>query len=96
MLKQLAVLTLSALMLPVVSLAQVSIQIGPPPPVVEHYGPPPHPGYVWQGGYQRWDGHHYAWAPGHWGRPPHPGAVWVAGNYDHRGRGYAYHPGYWR
>ena len=96
MLKKLAVATLFASLLPLASQAQIAIRIGPPAPVVEHYGPPPHPGYVWQAGYHRWDGNRYAWTPGHWGRPPHPGAVWVPDAYDHRGDGYHYHAGYWR
>lgn len=96
MLKKSAVFALFCSTLPAVLQAQVVVRIGPPPPVVERYGPPPRPGYVWQGGYQRWNGQRYIWAPGHWGRPPRPGAVWVPGNYDRWHRGYRYHPGYWR
>ena len=95
MFKKLAAIALFSL-LPLTSQAQVAIRIGPPAPVVEHYGPPPHPGYVWQGGYQRWNGHRYIWTRGRWGRPPHPGAVWVPGAYDQRGDGYHFHDGYWR
>ena len=95
MLKKLAVLALFTSLLPLVSGAQVVVRIGPPPPpVVEHYGPPPHPGYVWQAGYHRWDGHHYIWVPGHYGRPPRPGAVWVPGAYE--GPDYHFRAGYWR
>ncbi len=96
--KSLAAATLFVALLPFTSQAQVSLTIGapPPPPVVEHYGPPPHPGYVWMGGYHRWDGHRYIWTRGHWGRRPHPGAVWIPGGYEHRGDGYHFHRGYWR
>lgn len=50
--------------------AQVVVRIGPPAPVVERPGPPPREGFVWVGGYHRWDGHGYVWTPGRWqGRP---------------------------
>ena len=96
MLKKIAVFVLFSSLVPLASQAQVAIRIGPPPPVVEHYGPPPRPGYAWQGGYHRWDGRRYVWTQGHWGRPPRPGAVWVPGNYDRWRGGYRYHRGYWR
>jgi hypothetical protein len=76
--------------------AQVAIRVGPPAPIVERYGPPPRPGYVWQSGYHRWNGRRYVWTTGHWGRPPRPGATWVPGAYDHRGDAYYFHRGYWR
>ena len=76
--------------------AQVVIRVGPPPPVVEHYGPRPHPGYVWVGGYHRWDGGRYNWTPGYWAAPPRPRAVWVPGRYDHRRDGYVFREGHWR
>jgi hypothetical protein len=41
---------------PAVSYAQVVVRIGPPAPIVERRGPPPGAGYVWIGGYHRWDG----------------------------------------
>ncbi|WP_158941433.1 YXWGXW repeat-containing protein [Granulicella sp. S190] len=96
MLKKLAVLALFSSLLPLASQAQVVIRVGPPAPIVEHYGPPPRPGYVWQGGYHRWDGQRYVWTPGHYGRPPRAGAVWVPGSYDRWHGGYRYHRGYWR
>jgi hypothetical protein len=76
--------------------AQVVIRVAPPAPVVEHYGPRPHPGYVWVGGYHRWDGARYVWTPGYWAAPPRPHAVWVAGHYVHRGGGWVFVEGHWR
>ncbi|WP_233581241.1 hypothetical protein [Acidipila sp. EB88] len=96
MLKRLAVLTLFSSLLPVASQAQVVVRVAPPPPIVEHYGPPPRPGYVWVGGFHRWDGGRYVWTPGHYALPPHPGAVWVRDGYYPHGGGYRYRHGYWR
>lgn len=95
MFKKLAVAALFASLLPIASEAQIAIRIGPPPPVVERRPPPPRPGYVWQNGYQRWDGQRYVWTPGHYGRPPRPGAVWVPDGYSRGRGGYQYHRGYW-
>jgi hypothetical protein len=80
----------------VASQAQVAIRIGPPPPVVEHYGPPPRPGWVWMGGFHRWDGARYVWVPGHYAAPPRPGVRWVPDSYYRRGGRYYYRHGYWR
>jgi hypothetical protein len=76
--------------------AQVAVRIGPPPPVVEHYGRPPHPGWVWRGGYQRWDGRRYAWVSGYWVRPPRPRAVWVPAHWVQRRHGWVFVQGHWR
>jgi hypothetical protein len=76
--------------------AQVVVRIGPPAPVIERPGPPPRAGYVWVGGYHRWDGGRYVWTPGRWAMPPRPHAVWVPGRWDHRGGGYVWVEGRWR
>jgi hypothetical protein len=96
MFKRVALLAVVASIMSVASQAQVAIRIGPPPPVVEHYGPPPHPGWVWVGGFYRWDGARYVWTPGHYAAPPRPGVRWVPDRYDHRGGRYYYRHGYWR
>jgi WXXGXW repeat (2 copies) len=83
-------------LLSVPALSQVVIRVGPPAPIVEHPGPPPHPGYVWIPGYHRWDGHRYVWVGGHYAHPPHHGAEWVPDRYDRHGDGYVYTPGHWR
>lgn len=87
---------LALTLLPAASYAQVVIRIGPPPVVVEHPGPPPAAGFIWIGGYHRWDGARYAWVPGHYERPPHPGARWVAHRYERRGGGWVFVEGHWR
>jgi hypothetical protein len=76
--------------------AQVYVRVGPPAPVVEHYGRPPHAGWAWHGGYYRWDGRVYRWVPGSYVRPPRVGAVWVPGRWVHGPRGWYYVQGSWR
>jgi WXXGXW repeat (2 copies) len=76
--------------------AQVHIRIGPPAPVHEEMGRPPHEGWVWQPGYHRWDGEHYVWVGGTWAEPPHHGARWVPGHWDHRHGEYVWVEGHWR
>lgn len=78
------------------SFAQVVVRIGPPPPVVEVRPAMPGPGYVWIGGYHRWDGARYVWTPGRWAVPPHRGGAWVAGHWTHRHDGYIWVEGHWR
>jgi hypothetical protein len=73
------------------------IRVAPPPPVqVKVIGVAPAPGYVWIGGYQRWNGAAYVWVPGRWVRPPRAGVVWVAPRYGRSGSGWMFHKGYWR
>ena len=76
--------------------AQVVIRVGPPAPVHEEMGRPPHEGWVWQPGYHRWDGEHYVWVGGTWAEPPHHGARWVPGHWAHRGGEYVWVEGHWR
>ena len=52
------------------AMAEVVVRVAPPIAVVETRGPAPGPNHVWIGGYQRWDGNAYAWAPGRWEAPP--------------------------
>jgi hypothetical protein len=96
MFKRVALLAVIASIMSVASQAQVAIRIGPPPPVVEHYGPPPRPGWVWVGGFHRWDGARYVWVAGHYAAPPRPGVRWVPDGYYRRGGQYYYRHGYWR
>jgi hypothetical protein len=64
----------------VIGAAQTTvIRIAPPLPVrVGVVGVAPGSGYVWVGGYQRWNGSGYVWVAGHWVRPPRAGVVWVS------------------
>jgi hypothetical protein len=97
MLKKIALAVLFAVTLcPVASFAQVSIRVGPPPPVVEVRGNPPDRGYVWVDGYHRYEGGHYVWTAGRWDRPPHPGGRWVAHRWVHRHGEWVMVEGHWR
>jgi hypothetical protein len=75
--------------------AQVVVRIGPPAPIVERPGPPPHPGWEWHHGYHRWDGTRYVWVPGGYFEP-HPGHRWVDGRWEHRNGGNVWVEGYYR
>jgi hypothetical protein len=76
--------------------AQVVVRIGPPPPPVEVVPVAPHPGWVWQPGFHRWDGVRYVWVPGHYVRPPYFGARWIPGHWRPSPGGYVWIPGHWR
>ena len=76
--------------------AEVVIRVGPPRPIVETRGIAPGPGHIWVGGYHRWDGNAYVWAPGRWELPPRAHAVWVAPRWEHRGGGWVFVEGRWR
>jgi hypothetical protein len=66
----------------------------PPAPIVEAYGVPPAPGYVWIGGYWNWVGGRHVWVGGHW-EAPRPGHVWVAHTWVREGGGWRMAPGHW-
>jgi hypothetical protein len=89
-------LTASALAAPSVSQARtdVSITVGPPPPIVETV-PPPRAGYVWAPGYWNWNGHKHVWHRGYWLRERR-GYAWEADRWDQRGDRWYYERGHWR
>jgi hypothetical protein len=89
-------LLLAACMAPVASMAQIVVRVAPPEPIVEVHDRPPHPGWVWNDGYHRWDGHRYVWVHGRWVHPPHPGAVWVAHRWEQRNGGWVLVNGHWQ
>jgi hypothetical protein len=76
--------------------AEVVIRVAPPRPIVEQRVIAPGAGYVWVGGYHRWDGRAYAWVPGRWELPPRPHARWVEHAYVRRGNGWVFREGHWR
>jgi len=96
MVKKIALALLLALALaPVAALAQVSIRIGPPPRVYERRGPQPERGYVWIGGYQRYDNDHYVWNPGRWERPPQEHQRWTAHRWKKHHGEWVMQEGHW-
>jgi hypothetical protein len=76
--------------------AEVFVRVAPPPVIVERPIARPGPGYVWVGGYHRWDGARYVWTPGAWVMPPRPHAVWVEHRWVRRHGGWVFVEGRWR
>lgn len=72
-----------------------AVPMAPPPPMVEHVGPPPVIGYVWIDGYWRWGGSRYAWVPGYWSAP-RPGYAWEPHRWHHHGGSWYQQGGNWR
>jgi hypothetical protein len=102
MAKNKAVGTIAGLFLGALSLAGVAaaqtvyVRVAPPPVVVQTRPVAPGPRYVWEPGYQSWNGRAYVWAPGRWALPPRPGVVWVPGHWVHGPRGWFWVGGHWR
>ena len=95
--KKIALAGLLALILaPVAAMAQIIVRVAPPAPIVEVHDHPPHPGWVWNDGYHRWDGHRYVWVRGHYDRRPHARARWEGAHWEARGRGHVWVEGRWR
>ena len=76
--------------------ADIVVKVRPPNAVVEHRDHAPSKDHVWVPGYQRWNGHAYAWEKGRWEMPPRPHAKWVAPKWEHKGDGWAFTEGRWR
>lgn len=76
--------------------AEVIVRVAPPAAIVETRPAAPGAGYVWIGGYHRWNGTAYAWVPGKWELPPRPHARWVAHRWVKRGGGWVFVEGRWR
>lgn len=89
---------LAAMLIPATGFAEVGVvvRVRPPAPVVERPGPIPRRGFVWIGGYQRWNGARYVWVPGRWVRPPHRHARWVPAHWRHVRHGWVFVEGHWR
>jgi hypothetical protein len=72
-----------------------SVNVNPPPAIVETPPPAPPPGTVWTPGYWSWDGTRYIWVPGRYAVAPFPDAVWVEGRWVPRGPRWAWVDGHW-
>jgi hypothetical protein len=89
------------LVLPVMSMAQVGINISVnlAPPELPVYEQPPIPavGYLWAPGYWAWgdDERDYYWVPGTWVLVPQPGFLWTPGYWGSNGGVYVWNEGYW-
>src|SRR4029453_12974737 len=76
--------------------ARVYVKVAPPAPIAEVRVVAPGPGYVWVGGFHRWDGKAYAWVPGRWALPPRAGVVWVPGHWKKHAHGWYWVEGHWK
>ncbi len=89
------------LVLPVISMAQVGINISVnlAPPELPVYEQPaiPAEGYLWTPGYWGWSGDYqgYYWVPGTWALVPQPGFLWTPGYWGSNGGGFVWNEGYW-
>jgi hypothetical protein len=75
--------------------AGINIEVGPPAPIVETLPTRPGPGYVWRGGYWRWNGARYYWVHGYYAQPPSGRSVWVPGHWRHTPDGWVWREGHW-
>ncbi len=93
--------TLLLLVLPVMSMAQVGVEISVnvAPPELPVYEQPaiPAEGYLWTPGYWAWSGddQDYYWVPGTWVLAPQPGYLWTPGYWGYRGGFFVWNMGYW-
>ena len=89
------------LVLPVISMAQVGINISVDlaPPELPVYEQPPLPGegYLWTPGFWAWsdDQQGYYWVPGTWVLAPQPGFLWTPGYWGRHGDAFVWNEGYW-
>ncbi len=89
------------LVLPVMSMAQVGINISVnlAPPELPVYEQPaiPAEGYLWTPGYWAWSGDYqgYYWVPGTWVLVPQPGFLWTPGYWGSNGGAFVWNEGYW-
>lgn len=76
--------------------ARVYVKVAPPAPIAEVRVVAPGAGYVWVGGFHRWDGKAYVWTPGRWALPPRAGVVWVGGHWKKHAHGWYWVDGHWK
>ena len=68
----------------------------PPPSRREVWGPAPHPGYVWVGGYWGWGGEDFHWVPGYWTTPPGRYHSYVPARWEEKHGSWYFKAGHWR
>lgn len=73
--------------------AVVEVGVRPPPPRVVVV-PAPRRGYVWAGGYWRWNGHRHVWVDGYWMRA-RPGWTWAPAHWEERRGRWVFVAGVW-
>jgi len=70
------------------------VDVEPPQPNVENYGPKPYGGAFWVEGYWFWEAGAYRWHPGHW-EHARPGLHWVPHRWHHEADGWHLTLGHW-
>jgi hypothetical protein len=70
------------------------VMVAPPAPQYEEIGVAPTPGYVYFGGYWRWEGGRHVWTRGHWG-PGRPGYHWEGHSWVRYHDGWRLREGHW-
>lgn len=78
------------------SAVDVFVRIGPPRSIVELRSISPGRGYVWQPGYQNWNGNSHNWAPGRWEQSPPGHGRWQQHRWVKRRGGWVLVEGHWR
>jgi hypothetical protein len=93
----LIVLVMALVSLPAFAQVSISLDIAPPPLVVEDQPPCPDDGLVWTPGYWAYDDNEgvYYWVQGAWVQPPEVGLYWTPAYWGWNGNGYAFNEGYW-
>jgi hypothetical protein len=90
-----ASVVVSSSLTPAFAEVDVTLHIGPPPPIYERVPPPPGRAYVWHRGYYHWNGYRYVWIHGAYVREMNPNARWVSEHYEHsHGGGWHEVPGH--
>ena len=72
---------------------EVEINTAPPPARVETV-PAERPGYVYERGHYKWDGHAYVWSEGRY-IEARPGHTYTQPMVEHRGEHYYFRGGHW-
>jgi hypothetical protein len=82
---------------PAFAQVSISIDVAPPPLIVEDQPPVPDDGYIWTPGYWAYDEDQgsYYWVDGAWVQPPEVGLYWTPNYWGWNGNAYVYYPGYW-
>lgn len=78
------------------SAADIIVRIGPPRNQVERRPVSPGRGYIWQPGYQNWNGNSHVWVGGRWEQPPRRGARWESHRWQKRRGEWVLVEGRWR
>jgi hypothetical protein len=90
-------LMMAVVSIPAFSQVSISVDIAPPPLVVEDQPACPDDGLVWTPGYWAYDDQQgaYYWVPGSWEQPPEVGLYWTPAYWGWNNGAYVFNEGYW-